>query len=360
MERNTNPLYILRFIAAIMVVWLHFGPNRNFFTTNGGEAVTFFFFLSGFVMIIANSKYLTGKNLNFSKTDFYIKRFARIYPMYFLALLLLAIFHYFIQSIDTPTVKYRLIFETLGIQGWLYPGSFNFPAWTVSCEFFFYLLFPAAIVYLKSNKAKFKTFAWVYFILTYAITLGLYFLNSHKKITIIYALTWSPHPHPVLVISIFFLGMLCGSTFINNNLSFFKNKTYSTLTALITISAIFFIKYYLPSYLLNCGLLTPLFFVFILAITSFSKKDSAFFNFKLFIFLGDISYSIYIFQLPVLHYYNHYISPTKTWPSVICFTLTLIAFCSIIYYTVELPLKNYILAHFNKRKALKEKDLAIL
>jgi len=84
MERNTNPLYILRFIAAIMVVWLHFGPNRNFFTTNGGEAVTFFFFLSGFVMIIANSKYLTGKNLNFSKTDFYIKRFARIYPMYYL------------------------------------------------------------------------------------------------------------------------------------------------------------------------------------------------------------------------------------------------------------------------------------
>src|SRR6185437_9511898 len=133
MERNTNTLYILRFIASIMVVWFHFATT-TFFTTNGGEAVNFFFFISGFVMIITNSKYFKSETTYFSKSDFYIKRFARIYPIYFLALLALAIFHYFIRSIDTPTVKYRLPFEVLGIERWFYGGSFNSPDWTISVE----------------------------------------------------------------------------------------------------------------------------------------------------------------------------------------------------------------------------------
>jgi len=360
MERNTNTLYILRFIAAIMVVWFHFLHRVTFFTANGGEAVSFFFFISGFVMIVANARYLQGTDGNFKRNDFYVKRFARIYPMYFLSLLLLAIFHYFIKSIDTPTVKYRLIFETLGIERWFYWGSFNFPDWTISCEFFFYLLFPVAIVYLKKNQAKFKTFAWVYLIFAYAITICLYFINLNAKTKSEKFITAGLHENPVFLISIFLVGMLCGKAFISNNIAFFKNKVYSLITVLICIPAIFFIKYYLPFYFIQCGLLAPLYFVFILAITSFPKQDSSFFNFKLFIFLGDISYSIYIFQYPIWKYYTQYISNANTWPNIIGYTLILIAFCSIIYYALEIPCKNYILTHYNKRKTLKEKDLAIL
>jgi len=311
-------------------------------------------------MIIANARYLQSKDAHFKKIDFYVKRFARIYPMYFLALLLLAIFHYFIKSIDTPTVKYRLIFETLGIQRWFYFGSFNFPGWTISCEFFFYLLFPAAIIALKKNYTGFKVFAWTYLIIAYTITLCLYFINTDVKNKIEKAVVSGLHLNPLFLISIFLIGMLCGKAFIDNNIPFFKNKINSLVTVLICIPAIFFVKYYLPDYLLDCGLLSPVYFIFILAITSFPKGSSSFFSNKIFIFLGDISYSIYIFQLPVWHYYAQYVSDSTSWVNIICFTLTLIAFCSIIYYALEIPVKNYILTHFNRRRALKESDIAVL
>ncbi|WP_114937398.1 acyltransferase family protein [Mucilaginibacter endophyticus] len=360
MERNTDTLYILRFIAAIMVVWYHFG-SPTFFSYNGGEAVNFFFFISGFVMIVANARYFKSENTEFARKEFYVKRFARIYPLYFLALLAQAIFHYCIKTIDTPTVKYRLIFEVLGIERWLYVGAFNAPGWTISCEFFFYLFFPFLIVYMRKNEARFKTVAWVYFIFTYCLTLVLSYLTELHLPTIPKLVVTGLRLNPVFLISIFMLGMLCGKVFLDRKARFFRNQINSLITVILCIAIVFLVKFYVPGYyVLANGLLSPVYFVMILAITSFKKKDTTFFSAKPLIFLGDISYSIYIFQAPFMNYFKMFVMPIGTWPALIVATLALIAFCSVLYFTVEMPCKNLILNLFNKKRAPKEPDFAVL
>ncbi len=72
--------------------------------------VSYFFILSGFIMIIAYHK-----KDKIDYLEFYKNRFARIYPLYILGLLL-----YFMtrsQMLDW----YKLMLYSLGIQSWI-PG----------------------------------------------------------------------------------------------------------------------------------------------------------------------------------------------------------------------------------------------
>lgn len=84
-------LTFTRFIAAIAIVIFHFGKESYLFNSDyvsfifrqAHLGVSYFFILSGFVMIIA---YGNKKNINFIE---YIKnRLARIYPVYLLAIVL--------------------------------------------------------------------------------------------------------------------------------------------------------------------------------------------------------------------------------------------------------------------------------
>jgi peptidoglycan/LPS O-acetylase OafA/YrhL len=111
-------LTFTRFIAAVAIVIFHFGNRRfslnilypHFIFKQANVSVSYFFVLSGFVMIIAYYKN--------SKIDFlsYLKnRFARIYPIYFIA-----IFFMFILSIFSKNIDYEgLILNLLIIQAWV-------------------------------------------------------------------------------------------------------------------------------------------------------------------------------------------------------------------------------------------------
>ena len=86
-------LTFTRFIAAIAIVIFHFGKGIYPFGSgllstiinNANVAVSYFFTLSGFVMIIAYGA--SNKMINARK--YYINRVAKIYPVYFLSLLLM-------------------------------------------------------------------------------------------------------------------------------------------------------------------------------------------------------------------------------------------------------------------------------
>lgn len=359
MERNTNTLYPLRFIAAIMVVLYHYTPpairpTLEFFIRNGGEAVNFFFFISGFVMVIANAKYFKSDDASFGRNDFLVKRLARIYPLYVFAILMLAVFHYGIQSIDTASVKYRLPFELLGIQRWLYAGSFNYPGWTISCEFFFYLLFPVAIVYLRKNYARYKSFVWAYFILALIVTNGLYYATEkHMLGGVMNRIAGILYLHPVFEISTFLLGTLCGKVYLDNKSAFFHKTWNNRIAVLLCAVIIFYAKYAFPDNfgLVRAGILSPVYFVFIMSVTSFSQSETKLFNSKLSLFLGEISYGIYIVQYPVYIFYIYYIHKVVDWPTLLLFIACLVAVASITFYLIEKPCKKMILSFYQKRTA---------
>src|SRR4051812_12601392 len=91
-----KPLTSLRFIFALMVFACHLPYNKientvfvslyNQFFYEGYLGVSFFFILSGFILALNYKGPIIENKLNYS--DFYIGRFARIYPLHFLTLLI--------------------------------------------------------------------------------------------------------------------------------------------------------------------------------------------------------------------------------------------------------------------------------
>lgn len=158
----------LRFFAAMLVVlyhnsylgWnLHDGPLwiQNI-VTSGYVGVDFFFVLSGFILA---SAYQHHDTLSY-KTTFWIKRIARIYPVYLLAFLIDAprvIAHF---SENAPGVFGALksavagLLSLLLIQSWFPPVAYtwNSPAWSLSVESFFFLIFPFVMWRLRHLSAK--------------------------------------------------------------------------------------------------------------------------------------------------------------------------------------------------------------
>jgi peptidoglycan/LPS O-acetylase OafA/YrhL len=110
----------------------------------GYLAVTTFFVLSGFVL----TRTYTATNWNRrSLLRYGLGRVARVYPVYLLSLVVVAPF----IVADHAPAKMSLVAEHLAlIQGWF--GSllvgWNTPAWSLSCEMFFYLAFPLAAVWM--------------------------------------------------------------------------------------------------------------------------------------------------------------------------------------------------------------------
>jgi peptidoglycan/LPS O-acetylase OafA/YrhL len=118
-------------------------PGAGYALVRGGYlAVTTFFVLSGFVLArgYAGTRW-NGRSLR----RYAVARFARVYPIYLLSLLIVAPF----IAADRAPAKARLLSaHAVLVQGWFgsLPVNWNTPAWSLSCEAFFYALFPLAAV----------------------------------------------------------------------------------------------------------------------------------------------------------------------------------------------------------------------
>lgn len=122
----------------------------------GYLAVQTFFVLSGFVLA---RTYAHARWNRKSLGRFFTARFARIYPVYFVSLIVVSPF--IIEMLGRPSFSWAqrgqlLTDYLLVLQGWR--GSlgvgWNTPAWSLSCEFFFYLWFPVLFVLLRNARWK--------------------------------------------------------------------------------------------------------------------------------------------------------------------------------------------------------------
>jgi peptidoglycan/LPS O-acetylase OafA/YrhL len=117
----------------------------------GYLAVQTFFLLSGFVLA---RSYASTKWNRESVMRFAVARFARIYPAYFLSLIVVSWFAllFLLKPGHSVLQKAGVLGDYAFIlQGW--KGSlgvgWNTPAWSLSCEFFFYLCFPLLFLWLR-------------------------------------------------------------------------------------------------------------------------------------------------------------------------------------------------------------------
>ena len=152
-ERKLTSLTGLRFFAAMAVVLYHlriyFSPIGDGLSVfgYGFTAVSFFFVLSGFVLTWSqNSDVKAGR--------FFLHRIARIWPLHLLTMLL-ALFAPPLPTSSEVSMLGALSVATL-TQAWIpvspFLNAFNGVSWSLSCEAFFYLMFPLLFKHLKSTR----------------------------------------------------------------------------------------------------------------------------------------------------------------------------------------------------------------
>lgn len=141
-----------RFFAALGVVFLHasigFGATTTWFgglSAFGFTGVSFFFILSGFVLT-------WGARRSDTPGQFYKRRFARIYPIYAITWFAAVLY----AALGSGTVSWRPVLAGVTLlQAWnpTYDMSYNYPAWSLSVEAFFYALFPLLIMAVSRMTA---------------------------------------------------------------------------------------------------------------------------------------------------------------------------------------------------------------
>ncbi|MFJ3526068.1 acyltransferase family protein [Pseudomonas sp. NPDC090203] len=162
-----------RGVCAVLVVFFHLHVVDTFvelpFFRRDEVLLNFFFVLSGFVL--AHSY---GMKPNLSFKSFFISRFFRIYPLHLVMLGVFLVFEtlrwlaykkgFYLNNVPfTGLFDPREILPNLFlVQAWTpftEPMSFNYPSWTISIEFYLYMLF--GMLCLLSLRNRFLMFACV-------------------------------------------------------------------------------------------------------------------------------------------------------------------------------------------------------
>jgi peptidoglycan/LPS O-acetylase OafA/YrhL len=299
--------------------------------------VSYFFILSGFIMIIAYHK-----KDKIDYLEFYKNRFARIYPLYIVGLLL------FFLTRSEMFDWYKLILYGLGIQTWI-PGEamiLNFPGWSISVEFFFYLLFPLLYNYLYSKKNK---TIWVF-------TIGLWLVTQvFSNLYPIYGAYEGAHTKsheflyyfPFWHLNEFLIGNLAGIFFVRN----YKQKNYDrqvmAVFLLILVSLMFVPLFY------HNGLMALLFVPAIFLISANNGWITRLFSMKPLEYLGEISYGIYITHIPVLYLVRELLKWQECTFSIdvvfVIYIIIMLLSSALFYQCIEKPMRDLLRKiHFSK------------
>lgn len=350
---RVNQLTFTRFIAAILVVIWHFGLDIypfNMYSVNffqkGDLGVSFFFFLSGFVMMLA---YGHKEKINFY--NYIKKRVARIYPVFVLAAMLL-LFNKLISNIDYLNFK-GLVLHLSMLQAWIldYQFSYNIAAWTLSVEFLFYITFPFLYnrFYKKETLSKNVIIGilliWFFTQVIDFVLKPSVFFTYENQLTIYYEYL---RLHPLMHLNQFLIGNLVGFLFIKRNIK----RNYDTLIILIII-LIYLILNNFSSLNLFHGLALLLFAPLVFLLSANNGFITKFLNAKPLIFLGEISYGIYILQFPVFYLLQKLLDRVELNNLTLRFyisVLILIIFSGFSYVFFEKPMRKVII-NFKLKKS---------
>lgn len=351
---RVDALTFFRFLAAIIVVFFHFGRNTEIASLykpliiSGPQMVTFFFSLSGFVLMIShyNKENETLKN-------YYISRIARIVPVYMLVLFIMVYFAYGNGNNNALS----LLLSATFMQSWFppYPLSLNNPGWSLSVEMFFYLTFPLIIFIIRKSQITPVTLslgAIGFYVFTQAILSNLMtdkFYNGFPSAShdLIY---YFPLSHYCS----FLLGVAGGYIYLKKQKHFQQEGVFPLFILLLILS----ITYYFlqnPRILLDfsgiplaygSSFYSLLFILMILGIAYSKSFITKVLSLPVLVLLGESSYALYILQYPVHMAYSKYLSPHLSLSvdyNFYLYVLLLISVSVFVFYFFEKPGKKFIL-----------------
>ena len=297
--KRLEALDALRGLAAIGVAifwhYQHFKPESYPYETwaywfyhHGYLGVNFFFVLSGFVFSYVYGEKIISRTIGIKR--FIVLRLSRLYPVFLITTGVVAILQWARKSMGYEYFVYpnndiyHLLLNFFFLQaGWFEKGlSFNAPSWSIAMECIAYLVFFGTLYYFPKHRFL------IYYLL---ILLGLSMQKTQASLPF-----FNQGTSQVLIA--FFIGAFTYK--INDYLN--KGNKYFLY---IIISISFFLS-------VAASLLGHEFFgetfIDVYVILLFPSLILAVLNFKMlkkltslrpFTYLGDISYSIYLWHFPV-------------------------------------------------------------
>ena len=344
----------LRFFAAMHVVIYHLSADHIYttvpllgrFVMSGYTGVSLFFVLSGFILAY-NYREVRDRR------EFWISRFARIYPVYVIALLLGVAYVFAPASPNADHIPMRLAACLTMLQTWYPPfaDSFNGPGWTLSVEAFFYALFPFLVVWLK----RVGDVSLVVFCTLYVAAQGIPLVMHGSASATAYYLTWGTLPP--LHLPMFMIGVYLGIKYL---------KPVANLEPTVRRSLWPLVLGVVGSLLLLCGGPTELYaplrkgllvMSYAALIYGLASVRSGWLTNRWMVLAGEISFSIYILQMPVI---RTVLGVTRRlgwgfYPSSGIVVVVLITLSWLAYRFVELPARVAIRSRLTHKPVLLEK-----
>lgn len=369
-------LTALRGIAALLVVVYHInlvfrgalcGGLITGFLSQLYLMVDLFFMISGFVMCHVYGDWFKERISFTNFMRFGIARFARIYPMYLVSLtvLVLVVIYYqarvgetpelFKNTFDFATIPLNMLLlqsmNTLTYLGW------NIPSWSVSVEWWVYLVFPF-LIFLSAKYSRPASSVLVLVLCAtgyVAISIWLYNVSplvtagvlekDYRSIDV----TFNYGLFRCLLG--FIIGMVIHRYFVRGK---YKNLLASdSAVFILLVMLLVALHFSIPNYIT-----VWIFPALILGVAYGSERANRLLSHPFLTQLGELSYSIYLIHMPLLYAFilfllfvpdAHYTLPLSTqpllaWAMAYAFISLTLAVAYFSYTCIEVPARNRIKA----------------
>lgn len=313
-------IQVLRVLAALLVVITHSTfyaferlDSNVYVWRYGSIGVDIFFIISGFIMISASG---IASNKAIKWTAFIKNRLVRIIPMYWLATILKVVALIIVPSMVLHAVfDIERIFYSFLLLPQVNPDGRYEPllgvGWTLIYEMFFYVVFTLAL-FLKINPIKFVSTLFIFFTI-----FGIFYKGDLTAIIV--------YTNPIILY--FVLGMFL--FYLNNMLSQFYKYC-----VLMLFTVLFFILICFDVYLKSV-LAFLIFWLFLIIEPYIHGKVP-----KVLLFLGEVSYVLYLFHplfLPIIPEFISKYSPSLADICVLISIPIALIVASIIHMMIEKP-----------------------
>lgn len=374
---HIRPLTSLRFFAALLVFIHHlplsYGP-KLIAGPIGAVGVSFFFVLSGFILT-----YVYSDRINNWKSirEFWFARFARIWPLHVLTLLI-CVFGVvgLANSFRNETAPLSFALNFFLLQVWVPDNSwsmgFNHVSWSIATEAFFYLVFPLFI--LMSPRKFWFGFAMIGIVMLIGIgfsqaALSLW-IQPSKHNSIVPMVFAFFHVNPIARLAEFLAGMATGKIFLKLNTPDAAGKKTTRVqdtkielctlaAAAIYMVALFQIYFWTRAsgnlaLVAQCIGYTGGSFIFPLVIYTFATKQgliSKLLSTRLLVYLGEVSFAFYMIHQLVLRLIPNIISGFAEQGFAVCAVSTFIlslGLAALLHGLVEIPTRNFLVKLYRK------------
>ena len=354
-------LNLARFVAAIGVVCFHYlrhsiepGTLQNVFGS-GYAGVSFFFILSGFVLVLATRDLGAPRAIH----DFFVRRIARIYPVYCLAWVLFGTCLLLTQLRSGPLSYYFLtrnaffgLTSLLLVQQWL-PGvaqHWNWPSWSLSVEAFFYATFPLLFAATRRWRVRTLVAVLALMLVLVAVQTAIAQGGNHPLLAgTVLATSWEDFALglPISQLPLFVSGIVLARLYQQGVVVRIPGGWI--VACLLVLSALMCGPRTMVAGLPRDAWLPPVFVLLIAALATTRLADKGLVA-RSCMLLGWASYSLYILQSPLwrLYWLAQGKDPGVVYSvkQVLPFVALLIGVSVAVYWLFERPTEKWIKGHF--------------